>query len=111
MNTIEARLRLAELTNRSIGIVEGLARGDRVSSANSIEIRDILREAREIAYDAGYPGDAAWRAILKTNVYITAPPTPVDATFWLETLEDLREGLTALGQGPNLEVEEMADTW
>lgn len=111
MNTIEARRRLGELTTRTIEIVEYLAQGDPVSAANSIEIRDILREAREIAYDAGYPGDAAWRSLLRTNVYITAPPSPVDSNFWSETLDDLREALATLGYGPNVEVEETARSW
>lgn len=111
MNTIEARRRLGELTTRAIEIVEYLAQGDPVSASNSIEIREILREAREIAYDAGYPGDAAWRAMLRTNVYITTPPTAVDNSFWSETLDDLREAITTLGYGPSVEVEETAETW
>jgi hypothetical protein len=104
MNTIEARRRLGELTARAIEIVQYLADGDPVSASNSIEIRDILREAREVAYDAGYPGDAAWRALLRTNVYITAPPTTVDGQFWADTIQDLREALQNL-----LGIEETAD--
>jgi hypothetical protein len=96
MNTLEARQRLAELTTQAIQIVEALALGAPVSSANSIEIREILREAREIAYDAGYPGDPAWRALLRTNVYITTPPADVDQDFWSDSLFDLQAGLESL---------------
>jgi|SRR5579872_6844290 len=96
MNTIEARRRLAELTERAIAIVEYLSTGDPVTASNSIEMREILREAREVAYDAGYVGDSAWRALLKTNVYVTTPPTTVDAGFWEDTLSDLRAGLATL---------------
>lgn len=96
MNTLEARRRLAELVRLAIAIVECLVAGDPVSASNSIEMRDILRDAREVTYDAGYPGDAAWRALLHTNVYITAPPTTVAQDFWKEALEELREGLQSL---------------
>ena len=96
MNTIEARRRLAELTSRAITIVEALAQGDPVTSSNSIEMREILREAREVAYDAGYIGDPAWRALLKTNVYVTAPPTTADRTFWEDTLIDLNDARVGL---------------
>jgi len=105
MNTLEARRRLSELTARAIAIVELLAGGDPVTAANSIEMRDILREAREVAYDAGYVGDAAWRALLKTNVYVTAPPTTVEQEFWEDTLIDLREGLASLSPMSDAEPE------
>jgi hypothetical protein len=59
-------------------------------------MREILREAREVTYDAGYVGDAAWRALLRTNVYVTAPPSAADTVFWSDTLDDLREGLLGL---------------
>lgn len=96
MNTLEARRRLAELTAQAIGIVECLANGDPVTAANSIEMREILREAREVAYDAGYSGDTAWRALLKSNVYVTAPPSTVERDFWDDTIADLRDGLRSL---------------
>lgn len=96
MNTMEARRRLGELTRQAVGVVQCLAQGDPVTSSTSIVMRDILREAREVTYDAGYPGDAAWRALLRTNVYITAPPTTVSNEFWSELLEDLRVAMESL---------------
>lgn len=96
MTTVEARRRLAELTSQAFTIVEALAQGDPVTSSNSIEMREILREAREVAYDAGYIGDPAWRALLKTNVYVTAPPTTTDRAFWEDTLTDLQEARESL---------------
>jgi hypothetical protein len=96
MNTLEARGRLAELTASAIEIVGRLAAGSPVTAANGIEMREILREARDIAYDAGYIGDAAWRALLKTNVYVTTPPTTVDMEFWGDILLDLRDAWTML---------------
>lgn len=103
MNTLEARRRLAELADRAIRIVELLAMGDPVTAANSIEMREILREAREVAYDAGFVGDAAWRALLKTNVYITTPPATVEIEFWQETLEELQSALSALSAATETE--------
>lgn len=96
MNTIEARRRLAELTSETISIVMRLAAGGSISAADGVRMREVLAEARMIAYDAGYPGDAAWRALLRTSVYVSAPPTDVDREFWVDMLENLREGLAQL---------------
>lgn len=96
MNTVESRLRLRELTLRAIEIVRRLAIDGTVTAAETIEMREILRQAREVAYDAGYPGDAAWRALLRSNVYVTAPPADVTADFWTETLVELRAGVASL---------------
>ena len=105
MNTLEARRRLAELTARAIDIVRYLADGDPVTAANSIEMREILREARDVAYDAGFIGDPAWRALLKTNVYVTTPPNSVDLQFWADILADLQEAWSTLTGLNDSEVE------
>lgn len=96
MNTIDARQRLVELSERTITIVEKLASGQAISSQDASDMRDILGDARAAAYDAGYPGDAAWRALLRTSVYIAAPPIDVEMEFWSEMLEDLEEGIRGL---------------
>jgi hypothetical protein len=97
MNTIESRRRLAELSARAIEILEPLAAGAALSSASSLTMREILNEARESVYDAGYPGDAAGRAILHASVYITTPQDDIDAEFWQEAILDLRIGIDGLG--------------
>ncbi|SRR5579884_282068 len=95
MNTTESRRRLAELTRQALRIVERLRPGEPATAADSVEMRDILREAREVAYDAGYPGDAAWRALLRTSVYINGT-TVADEETWADAREALTDGLQAL---------------
>lgn len=96
MNTLDARHRLMELTNQAFSIVERLASGGAVTSQDRSAMREILQEAREVAYDAGHPGDAAWRSLLHASVYVTAPPGEVTDEFWSEVLENLSFGRETL---------------
>ncbi len=95
-NTFDARQRLVDLSTHAIEIVEGLASGQPVTGHDRAAMREILREAREVVYDAGYPGEQAWRAILHVSVHVTTPSDDVDHSTWIDALQELREGLEPL---------------
>lgn len=95
-NTFDARQRLIDLSTQAIEIIEGLASGNAITGQDRAKMREILREAREVVYDAGYPGEQAWRAILHASVHVTTPTEDVDHSRWTDALEELREGLEPL---------------
>jgi hypothetical protein len=97
MNTLEARARLLELSQHALEIVERLAAGSTVTAADRGRMREILRDAREVVYDAGYPGEFAWRAILRASVHTNAPPGETTQEFWQEIAQELRDGMEPLG--------------
>jgi hypothetical protein len=95
-NTFDARQRLIDLSTQAIEIVEGLASGKPITGQDRARMREILREAREVVYDAGYPGEQAWRAILRASVHVTTPSEDVDHSTWIDALDELRDGLEPL---------------
>jgi hypothetical protein len=96
-NTFDARQRLVDLTTQAIEILEGLALGNVITGQDRAAMRQILHEAREVVYDAGYPGEQAWRAILHASVHVTTPNEDINLSTWADALEELRESLEPLG--------------
>lgn len=90
MNTLEARERLLDLSWQALAIVDSLAAGNVAGGEERVRMREVLRAAREVVYDAGYPGEEAWRAILHVSVYVNAPPEEATIDLWEEAAQGLR---------------------
>ncbi len=105
MNTSDARHRLLDLTLQARDIVQKLAEGQRATGEDRATMRELIREAREAAYDAGFPGDAAWRALLRAGMTVTNPQEEPDQETWTEILEGLAEGQDRLSLVTGMAVE------
>ncbi|HZT95497.1 MAG TPA: hypothetical protein VFB34_01545 [Chloroflexota bacterium] len=83
---------MLELALEVTEIVRRLSVAPSPTARDQTAMRELLGKAREAAYDAGFPADLAWRAILRATVTATAPHEVPTGETWLEILDSLQEG-------------------
>lgn len=96
MNTLEARIHMRELAR------DGLERVRTIVATNEITIddRDVLRRlsvsARTVLADAGYPGEASWRALQRAAIGLDTGGPSLDLAYWQSLESDLVEAMETL---------------
>jgi hypothetical protein len=96
MDTFEARTNMADLGHRGLQIVERVERRGAPTREETLELRQLLRDARALLADAGYPAEAVWRGLQRGSMGAETQFDEVDPGYWASVAEDLRAGLGTL---------------
>ena len=96
MDTFEARHQMRELARRGLALVEGFVRDGSPTPESSSALRAIAADARALVPDAGFPAEAAWRALAHAaNALVAMEPDP-EGLGWLEIVDELRVAVDGL---------------
>ncbi|MGH2442423.1 MAG: hypothetical protein ACRDFX_04600 [Chloroflexota bacterium] len=109
MDTLEARVQMYALTLRGREVLEGFLAGSLTSREAADQFRRIVGEARPVLTDAGYPAEAAWRALQSASAGFDAYIDPFDASFWSDTQRELQEAEENLERLVSARAGEQAD--
>jgi hypothetical protein len=96
MDTYEARTRMLEMAEPALEIVERLERGESPSPDDRRTLRQLLLEARSTLADAGYPGEAVWRALQRASMAMETSFDQSDPLVWQDTAGQLRAAMETL---------------
>jgi hypothetical protein len=96
MDTYEARMVMRDIARESLEIVERMVSSHSPAYAERRRLRELSNEARQALADAGYPGEAVWRAVQRASIAIETSGEQADPVFWNEVSRDLESGVDTL---------------
>jgi hypothetical protein len=96
MDTYEARLKMRDLAQDALVIVERREASVVLNREDRTHLREMAMEARSVLSDAGYPGEASWRAIQRASIGLDTAFDEPDRSFWQDVLEELRSAISTL---------------
>jgi len=105
MNTLEARIQLRDVAQRGLELTRQIVARNRVEPDARTGLRALALEAREALVDAGYPGEATWRALQRASIGAETSNGDLDANFWSALSDDLASAIETLDSllGPSRE--------
>jgi hypothetical protein len=96
MDTYEARSKMCDVAAMALATVRRIQEGPAPSYADASELRELLQQARTLLSDAGYPGEAVWRALQRASMGIDTHFDHADAGFWDDISAELRSAVATL---------------
>ncbi len=84
------------MAQAALGVVERLVRGVAPSPDERGQLRRFVSDARSLLPDAGYPGEAAWRALQRASIGIDTLGDVPDRSYWADVETDLRAAIGTL---------------
>ena|SRR5947209_2123635 len=96
MDTYEARITMRDLAHDALDVVTRRESGVATNREDRAQIRQMASEARSLLGDAGYPGEAAWRAIQRASIGLETAFDEPDRTYWEDLATDLRDAIETL---------------
>jgi hypothetical protein len=96
MNTYEARTYMRDIAREALEIVERPSSGTMPTFANRRRLHEMVTEARGVLGDAGFPGEAVWRAVQRASIAVDTSGEEPDTDYWRLLEEELQAGLDTL---------------
>lgn len=96
MDTTEARMRMLDLANRGLGLLEEFRSGDEASRSTIEQFRRIVDEARSLLSDAGYPAEGVWRGMQRVLSAMLSGVGRDDAEYWQDLANDFADARDSL---------------
>jgi hypothetical protein len=96
MDTYEARTRMCDIGRGALTIALELSSGAAPTTADKANLRRMLLEARSLLADAGYPGEAVWRALHRSSIGADTTLDQPDASYWQDVAGSLEAGIATL---------------
>jgi hypothetical protein len=96
MDTYEARLRMRDLAHDALDVVERRQAGASAGREDRSDLRQMATESRSLLGDAGYPGEATWRAIQRASIGLETAFEEPDRSYWEDLADELRQAIETL---------------
>ena len=96
MNTLEARLQLKDLAQQGLELTRQIVARNGVEPDVRVLLRSLALEAREALADAGYPGEATWRALQRASMGAETATGDLDLVFWMTLSDDFASAIEVL---------------
>lgn len=84
------------MARAALDVVERIVRGQMPSRGDRSELRHFVSDARSVLPDAGYPGEAAWRALQRASIGVETLGETPDRAYWSDVEGDLRGAVDTL---------------
>jgi hypothetical protein len=87
---------MRDLAQAALTIVERREESVALNREDRSQMREMASEARSVLADAGYPGEASWRAIQRASIGLDTAFDEPDRSYWQDLGEELRSAISAL---------------
>lgn len=87
---------MRDLAQETLGIVERWERGEVTRYEDSVRLRRLVSEARELLPDAGFPAESAWRGMQRASIGYETQLGRAEPGYWEDVRHDLEGALETL---------------
>ncbi|GAC1508507.1 MAG: hypothetical protein NVS2B16_05450 [Chloroflexota bacterium] len=96
MNTNEARIHMRDLALGGVEAIRVIVEIRKINFDQRNALREYAASARSALSDAGFPGEATWRALQRAAIGLDTGGPSIDPAFWQSVQSELEEAVTAL---------------